>query len=526
MAAAWRRSLVLVVAVVVALTASLATGSAQAAEPSPVPAAGGTLTSGQRAALLTIARDTWRFFAADVDPTTALPLDHLGPGNIRGNYTSAANVGVYLWSVVSAADLGLITRADATALAASTLRTVARMPRAHGLLYQWYDTRTAKVISNPGEPACDPAAARARDNCSFLSAVDNGWYASGLFVLRKALPGLRPVVDRLVADLDFSIFYDKRPQTACNVNADIDDQPTGQQYGGFFVGSGPAEYHNGALYSDPRISMYVGLGLHQMPGDVWWRTWRTLPPKRCATDPDNSTQGQWPAQGKWVTYTDPQSGKAFPVWEGHYIYPGTDLDYLPTFAGGMFEALMANLVVPETQWGRRGLGRADVLTAQVQMQYAREELGFPVWGLSPSSTPDDTGGYGIYGVGGLEFASQSQLAICPTCATETTVTPHASFLALDVAPVAAYRNIATLQRLYPGIYKQNGGFYDAVDPVTGTVGHRRLVLDQSMIMAALANVLTTDGGPRRWFARDPASAAAKLYLSMETMTLTGVGSTP
>ena len=56
--------------------------------------------------------------------------------------------------------------------------------------------------------------------------------------------------------------------------------------------------------------MYIGMGLHQMPGDVWWRTWRTLPPQQCATDPDFSWQGQWPAPGYWQTYTDPQSGKS------------------------------------------------------------------------------------------------------------------------------------------------------------------------------------------------------------------------
>jgi hypothetical protein len=42
------------------------------------------------------------------------------------------------------------------------------------------------------------------------------------------------------------------------------------------------------------------------------------------------------------------------VWEGHYVYPdppAPDLRFIPTFAGGSFEGLMANLVVPETSWG-------------------------------------------------------------------------------------------------------------------------------------------------------------------------------
>ena len=68
------------------------------------------------------------------------------------------------------------------------------------------------------------------------------------------------------------------------------------------------------------------------------------------------------------------------------------------------------------------------------------------------------------------------------------MTPHASFLALDVAPQEAYANIQTLRRLYPGVYGADG-FFDAVNPTTGAVGHRYLVLDQSMIMAALDNAL-------------------------------------
>jgi hypothetical protein len=114
-------------------------------------------------------------------------------------------------------------------------------------------------------------------------------------------------------------------------------------------------YHNGALYSDPRISAYIGMGMHQMPGNVWWRSWRMLPPKQCATDPDFSWQGQPQtpgATGSWHVYKDPRSGEQFKVWEGHYTYPGSTLTFIPTFNGGMFEGLMDNQVVPETSWGR------------------------------------------------------------------------------------------------------------------------------------------------------------------------------
>jgi hypothetical protein len=50
------------------------------------------------------------------------------------------------------------------------------------------------------------------------------------------------------------------------------------------------------------------------------------------------------------------------------------------------------------------------------------------------------------------------------------------------------------------------------------VGHRQLVLDQSMIMAALDNALNDHALLRR-FASDPVSWAARTYLGVEEMGL-------
>ena len=479
------------------------------------PAGAATFTPREKAVLHGLAQDTWRFYGADVDPVTHLPLDNLGPGLVRGRYTSASNVGVYLWAVVAAHDMGLISESRADQLARATLKEVAGLKRYDGFLYQWYDTNTGDVIRNPGDIDCSAEPTPTQDNCWFVSAVDNGWYATGLIEVKQALPAVRGLADSLLKPMDFSIFYDNRSQTDCNVNASLGGQPTGQMYGGFYVDQGPAGYHNGALYSDPRIAMYVGMGRHQMPGDVWWRTWRTDPPQRCATDPAPSFS---PGAGYWHTYTDPQSGKRFPVWEGHYTYPGTSLTFVPTFAGGMFEGLMANLVVPETTWGPHSFGLDDLRWAQVQVKYATDELHYPVWGMSPSSTADDSGGYGGFGVVGLAFGSSEPLAWCPSCTAETTVSPHASAIALPVLPQEAYANLQTLRSRFPGVYTSDGGFYDAVNPVTGQVGHRRLVLDQSMIMAALDDALN-DGALQKRFAADPESYAAKLYLGTERMSI-------
>jgi len=506
------------------------------------------LNQAQRADLLGIARDTWKFYGADIDQATHLPMDNLtfaggsATPTSDGRYTSASNIGVYLWAVVAARDLGLVTGPQARADVRATLTEVAKLKRFDGFLYQWYDTTTGDVIRNPGDIDCTTETAPAFDNCYFISNVDNGWYASGLIVVRQAMPELSRLADSLIAPMDFGIFYDGKAQTHCNTNPAIPgNQPTGQMFGGYYVGLPPDQgdnwthyYHNGAFYSDPRISAYIGMGLHQMPGNVWWRSWRVLPPPApfadCqSTDPDFSWQGQWPMAGYWQTFADPQSGQEFSVWEGHYTYPGSGLTFIPTFAGGMFEGLMPNEVVPETSWGPRSFGLADVRTAQVQIKYAAGQLHYPVWGMSPSSTADDTGGYGGFGVEGLTFpyfgtgadASHPNLGLsqCHGCATEDVVTPHASFLALDVAPQQAFANISALRSLFPGLYGPDG-FFDAVNPVTGAIGHRILVLDQSMIMAALDNALH-DRAIQRDFASDPVSWAARTYLAAENMSISG-----
>ena len=504
------------------------------------------LSPTRRADLRAIARDSWKFYNVDIDPSTNLPMDNVtyaggssSPTSF-GTYTSAANIGVYLWAVVAARDLGLITAGQAADRVRATLAEVAKVKRFDGFLYQWYDTRTGDVIRNPGDIDCASETTPTFDNCYFISNVDNGWYASGLIVAREALPQVRKLADSLIAQMNFGIFYDGKAETHCNTNPAIQgNQPTGQMFGGYYVGLPPEQgdnwthyYHNGAFYSDPRISAYIGMGLHQMPGNVWWRSWRMLPPPApfpdCqSTDPDFSWQGQWPMEGSWQTYTDPQSGQQFSVWEGHYTYPGTSLRFIPTYAGGMFEGLMPNEVVPETSWGTASFGLADVRTAQVQMKYATQQLHYPVWGMSPASTPDDTGNYGGYGVEGLAFPyygtganadhPNEGLSQCHGCATEDVVSPHASFIALDVAPRQAMANIGTLRARYPGSYGVDG-FFDAVNPATGAVGHRYLVLDQSMILAALDNALA-GRALQRHFAADPVSWAARTYLGVETMSL-------
>ena len=84
-------------------------------------------------------------------------------------------------------------------------------------------------------------------------------------------------------------------------------------------------------------------------------------------------------------------------------------------------------------------------------------------------------------------------------------------------PQAAYSNIQTLLADYPQVYGPYG-FYDALDPTTGAVGHRYLVLDQAMVLTALNNALE-HGGLTRYFERDPVGKAVRPYLAVERFSI-------
>jgi Putative glucoamylase len=445
------------------------------------------LSASDRRQLMRYAASTWKFFGTAVNPQTHLPMDNIGfDGAPQGPYTSPTDIGVYLWSVISAGDLGLISRAEEAGLARATLAEAGRLEKWDGFLLSWYSTTTGQAITGPGGPPITGLDGQ------FISTIDNAWYAAGLIETRQALPALAGQATALLNAMNFGVFYDNGDEST-NVNA-------GQMYGGYTVGQGPATFEYGMLNSETRIAAYIGLGTGQMPGDVWWRTWRT--------EPAQFGQRQVP-QGNQVTVTDPLSGRPFPVFEGHYSYGG--ISYVPSWGGDVFEALMPALVVPEARFAPDGFGGNAQDYLQATIAYDTRALGFGVWGLSPSSTPDDTGGYLAYGSWPLGTDASD------TDYVQTAVTPHASFIALTALPRQALANIDRMLAAYPQILGPDG-FYDALNPVTGSIGHRYLDLDQSMIMAALDDVLDHGALQQRW-AADPIGQVDLRYLRAERFSV-------
>lgn len=397
-----------------------------------------------------VARDTWRGVAALTDRENGLPVDNvfLGDGqagvtDIRvRDYTSGSNIGLHLVAIVAAHELQLLSADQATGKIRRVLETLRRLETYRGFFFNFYDTTSLERTS------------------TFVSFVDSSWLTAGLMVVRQAFPELYDQCTNLISQSDYGFFFN----------------PTTQQVShGYYVTLGArSPYEYGMLYTEARLGSLIAMGKGEVPQEQWFAMSRTFP-AGC------TWQTQIPKESRFKT-VDGHS-----VWDGFFVWRG--LRYVPSWGGSMFEALMPTLFVNEPQYAPRSLGVNDLTHATVQRQYALEMLGYPVWGVSPSATPagDSYAEYGVKVLGARGYEAGA-------------VTPHASALALSVTPEAAIANLRTLAARY-ALYGEYG-FYDAVDPRTGTVAYKYLSLDQSMLFIALANYLT-DHSIQKHFAADP-----------------------
>lgn len=383
--------------------------------------------------LTAIARDTWGYFRDVVDKENGLPLDNVlvAPNQTKVmSYTSTTNIGLYLMCLVAAQDMGFLGPQEAEQRLQSTLATLHRLSRWEGQFFNYYETNTTQATSQ------------------FVSSVDNGWLAAGLIVAEQAHPAFKKEIDDMLAEIDFAKVY---------------DPPVGQLYGGYDAGKqAHSSSHYGLLCTETRAASFIGIAKGDLPEEHWYRLYRTLPP-------------DWDWQSQIPRGTMRPVGK-YDVFFGTYQHD--NYRFVPSWGGSMFEFLMPTLVLNEREYSPNGLGANNRIVVDAQIRYALEEKKYPVWGISPCATPDIPQGYKEYGVPFLGSKGY---------ADEGVITPHASFLALAVAPEKAIENIRKLAQI-KGLYGEYG-FYDSVNVLTGQTSPRFLALDQGMTLIALDNYL-------------------------------------
>lgn len=409
-----------------------------------------SLPAEPQAFLQRVAADTWRGLLALSDRDNGLPLDFVRFGDATvdssaatiGDYTTPTNIGLRFIALGAAMDLGLIDRSQAARMAATLLSTLERLERYKGFYFNYYDTTTLER------------------NSHFLSFVDSAWLTAGLMAARQAFPELDKRCSQLIRQSDYGFFYDGVLQHM-NHGYYVDQQ----RY---------AEHHYGLLYTEARLGSLIAMGKGDVPPAHWFAMHRTM----AETD-------TW--QNMTPVGRHPKHINGYVTQGGRYRW--RNAEYVPSWGGSLFEALMPRLVLDEAAVAPDSLGHNGALHATIHRLYALEDLHYPVWGLSPSSTPGSTD-YHEYGVKALGVAGYPA----------GVVTPHASALALPVLPNEAIANLRELVQRYP-IYGEYG-FYDAVSPQTGQVSYQYLALDQSMIFIALANYLA-GGSVHKRFAADP-----------------------
>lgn len=471
------------------------------------------------------AADTWRSFEAMTFDETGLPADNLSIDGERSRYTSPTNIGVYLWSTIIARDLRLIDRTEAHQRLATTIDTVAGLERHEesGQFVNWYDPATGdkvEVWPEDGNPVFH-----------FLSSVDNGWLAAGLRMVANAEPRLADQAMAIYDDMDFGFYYD--PEVGQVRGGYWTHLPPGQTHAPAVSGGcedAPSEgdtgegftcHHYGTLNSETRIATYLGIADGDIPAEHYFHLFRTFP-DTC----DWSWQEQKPV-GAWEQH------RGVDVFQGAYTY--RDLQVVPSWGGGMFEALMVNLVVPEARWAPDSWGANHPLFVRAQIEHGLEEADYGYWGFSPSNRPE--GGYSEYGVEAIGlnpdgYASNNDRTNvdhgfegCPDRDPQPdpeewrngVVTPHASFLALEFAPDEVLTNLQNLRDDFDGMYTE-WGFRDAVNVETGEISDYYLALDQGMIMASIANAMPGERF-RNYFVRGEVQRELRPLLREETFNV-------
>ena len=266
-----------------------------------------------RATLERYAKATWASFAAMTDETSGLPTDVLNADGTRAVQTSTTNIGAYMWSAVAAERLRIIGRTELVRRLRVTLSTLEGMERHEpsGQYFNWYDHRSGEKLTvwpPTGEP-----------RTPILSSVDNGWLATGLQIVRSAVPELAARAGALYDSMDFGLYYvPERNQILFHYVPD--------------EGTGPCCYDT--VVSESRIADYIGTAKGELPEKTYYGRLRTFPDS-C----DSKFQETRPS-GFFRTYAGED------VYEGSYPYGATRIT--PSWGGSMFEALMPALFVPRS----------------------------------------------------------------------------------------------------------------------------------------------------------------------------------
>ncbi len=206
-----------------------------------------------REALLTEAEKLWRFFEDYVtENDNFLPPDNVQytPVYRIAHRTSPTNIGMYLLSCVSAAELEIIDGETAETCISRTINTVEKLKKYEGNLYNWYNTEDLSVSG------------------SFVSSVDSGNFLCCMVAVKEWLKESRKNnrlvsrIQNIIEGADLTVFYNK----ARNLFSTGIDAETKKLT--------PNCYD--MLMSEARMLSYFAIATGQVPKKHWRALSRTM----------------------------------------------------------------------------------------------------------------------------------------------------------------------------------------------------------------------------------------------------------
>ncbi|MBD0379503.1 GH36-type glycosyl hydrolase domain-containing protein [Paenibacillus sedimenti] len=139
----------------------------------PLPRDEQPLTPEEEGQLRTLAKQIWTFYEDFAGPKDHfLPPDNvqIDPPNGVAHRTSPTNIGFLLTAALAARDFGFIDTPELVERVERTIRTVERLDKWNGHLYNWYDTLSLGVL---------PPA--------YVSTVDSGNFVASLMTVKQGL---------------------------------------------------------------------------------------------------------------------------------------------------------------------------------------------------------------------------------------------------------------------------------------------------------------------------------------------------
>ena len=418
--------------------------------------------------ILEVAKRTWTFFDSMMNDTNNyLPTDNFQENRRYkiANRTSSTNIGFGLIAIIDAYDLGFITKEDAIERLVKTYRSILKLERWHGHLYNWYNIKTLEPL-------------RPR----FVSTVDSGNFVAILYIVKEFLsqeknklynymPGtnvekfteaiqeLLLHTENLIQETDFKALYN-HGRNLFSIGFDIEQ--------GKLIDS----YYD-MLMSENRITSLVAIGKKDVSSKHWFALARNM------IDVDG--------------------------------YKG-----LMSWSGTTFEYFMPYLFMKSYEYTL--IDQSMFFCEYSQMKYAKKNK--VPFGISESAyakrDTDLNYQYKAFGIPwlGLKRGLNSSLV----------VSPYSSMLMLEFNPKKVYENLNELKKL--GMYS-SFGFYESIDytkenlhdNIDHEVIRTYMAHHQGMALTAINNYINNGVIRNRFHANEEIKAAEILLKERERINV-------